>query len=216
MHFIRRQLLLAPLTLAMVLGLAHADAAPTVDQTLAAIAKQRLKTKTLRADFSQTRVLGLLASEVKSQGRLMVQRPHRLRWELKSPDSVVYWVGPEGLAVQSAEGVKKVSRAAAGRFATALMDMIHFVAGDMKSLKARYTFRVRSDKKQLELQAVPKSARLRKQIAQISLWMPSNALWRVNRISIRESSGDRSDIVFRNFQKNVKLRRRDMTPPPKG
>ena len=48
----------------------------------ASITKARATIKTLQAPFKQTRVIGLLASEVKSKGKLTLVRPDRLRWDL--------------------------------------------------------------------------------------------------------------------------------------
>jgi outer membrane lipoprotein-sorting protein len=213
MHDPNRRLFLGIGFLSMAFWTSDIGADQSVASTLTAIAKERRGTRTLRASFRQTRTLGLLATSLRSQGKLMVVHPDRLRWELKAPDSVTYWVGPEGLAVRSAEGVKKIRRSQAGRFATALFDLLHFVAGDMKPLQQRYRFKVQTNKQEIRLEAVPRDKRLRKQIAKVVLWLPRAELWRVRRIEIHESNGDSSKIDFSGFVKNKKIAAKIMRPP---
>src|SRR5262245_60475948 len=76
-------------------GAARAD---EVADALADIAKARAGLQTLVGGFTQERTIGLLATAVKSEGEMTVVRPDRLRWELRPPDAIVYWIGPEGLA----------------------------------------------------------------------------------------------------------------------
>ena len=80
---------------------AHADA---VSDALAEITKARASVKTLVAPFVQERTIGLLATSVKSEGEMTLVRPDRLRWELKPPDAITYWITPEGFAFATASG----------------------------------------------------------------------------------------------------------------
>src|SRR4051812_31976750 len=116
----RREVLLglASLTLASE---ARADA---VSDALASIARARAGMTTLVAPFTQERTIGLLATVVKSEGEMTLVRPDRLRWELKPPDAVTYWITPDGLAYQTASGGGSVGKAAAGRFGAVLGDLM--------------------------------------------------------------------------------------------
>ncbi|HVY44826.1 MAG TPA: outer membrane lipoprotein carrier protein LolA, partial [Minicystis sp.] len=120
---------------------AHADA---TDEVFADIAKARASLKTLVASFVQERTIGLLATAVKSDGEMTLVRPDRLRWELKPPDAVTYWIGPEGFAYATPSGGASVGRQAAGRFAPVLGDMLVLLGGDLEKLRARYDISVRS------------------------------------------------------------------------
>src|SRR5208337_4728980 len=73
-------------------------AADPLDDLLARIARARAPIRTMQGPFTQTRTIGLLATDVRSTGTLVLVRPDRLRWELAPPDQVVFFVGPEGLA----------------------------------------------------------------------------------------------------------------------
>jgi hypothetical protein len=80
---------------------ARADA---VDDLLARIGRARAGVRTLTGPFTQVATVGLLRSRVISTGKLYLKYPDRLRWELGPPDSVVYWVAPEGLAYRGKHG----------------------------------------------------------------------------------------------------------------
>jgi len=126
------------------LALGHADAAfaaEDVDAALAEVARARASLKTLVGPFTQERTIGLMSAKVKSTGTLTLVRPERLRWELAAPDSVVYWVGPEGVAYQSAHGRGRMP-VAQGKLAVALEDIRTLLGGDLSHLKQRYDLRV--------------------------------------------------------------------------
>src|ERR1019366_297922 len=75
-----------------------------LDDLLARIARARAPARTMQGPFTQTRTIGLLATDVRSPGTLILVRPDRLRWELAAPDDVTFFVGPEGLSYRGAHG----------------------------------------------------------------------------------------------------------------
>jgi hypothetical protein len=108
-----------------------------LDRALADVARARARITTLTGPFTQERTIGLLAAKVRSTGTLTLVRPDRLRWELAAPDSVVYWVTPEGLAYKGASGEGKVP-AASQKIAAALDDLRVLLGGDLGALRSRY------------------------------------------------------------------------------
>lgn len=186
---------LATLSLA---GDAHADA---LDETLKRIAEARKKLQTLRADFVQVRTIGLLATKVTSKGRLTLVMPGRLRWDLLPPDDVTYWIGPKGLAMRNAEGVKRIGKSAAGRFASVLSDLRTMLGGDLRRLRKRYDLSIEDEDGRSVIVAKPKDAKVKKHIKQLVLVTdPKRAL--VERVTIAEKNGDDSVITFSGFRKN--------------
>lgn len=126
-----------------LLGVAAALAAPRaladdpLDALLADIAKARKGVRTLKADFTQERKLTLLATSVKSTGNLSFVAPDRLRWELGSPDDVVYWIGPEGLSYRT-KSSKATAAPQGASVAKALTDVRALLGGDLGALRERY------------------------------------------------------------------------------
>lgn len=203
----------AAVTLGSLLPLAHA--AP-LDDLLKRIAEARRELKTLRADFVQTRTIGLLATEVKSKGRLTLAMPDRLRWDLLPPDDVTYWLGPKGLTMKNSEGIKTIGKSAAGRFAAVLDDLRVMLGGDLRRLRKRYTLSVEDEKGKSVITAIPKGkpepGSVKKQIRRLVLVTdPKKAL--VERVTIVEQNGDQSVIAFDDFVKNAPVKKADVTPP---
>ncbi|MBW2523642.1 MAG: outer membrane lipoprotein carrier protein LolA [Deltaproteobacteria bacterium] len=213
----RRSFLLALATAAAPAALALPASADSLDEALGRVSASRAKLKTLRGAFRQKRIIGLLATEVDSKGRLLLARPNRLRWELYPPDEVTYWVGPEGFAMSTADGVNRVGKAAAGRFAAVLSDLMVLLGGDLRQLKARYQLRVEEPSGRFALTARPlskKNAPVAKHVS--SLRMETGPeLWTVKRIVIEEKNGDQSIIVFDKLERDRPIDPALVKPPRK-
>lgn len=208
----RRTFLLATLALAAASTHVTEARADDVDDTFAEIKKAREKIKTMVAAFSQERTIGLLSSTVKSEGEMTLVRPDKLRWELKSPDAVVYWITPDGFAFSTASGGANVSKTAAKKFGDVLSDLLIFLGGDLDKLKTRYDFSVPSKKDGVVLRAAPKTEEVKKVVKSLELSVAAD-LWTVKKIVIEEKSGDRSVITFTKVQKDVKVDDAKMKPP---
>jgi outer membrane lipoprotein-sorting protein len=213
----RRTFLLASATASAALLLGSRASAGPLDQALAKLTTARAKLKTLQASFRQTRVIGLLATEVESKGSMIFVRPDRLRWQLDPPDAVTYWVGPEGFAMATAHGVLKVGKTAAGRFAAVLADVLVLLGGDLQKLRERYELTVTEPEDRLVLTAKPradKNPELSKQVSELSMEFGPE-LWMVQRMSIVERSGDRSTMLFDALKRDLPVAPERMKPPAK-
>jgi hypothetical protein len=133
-------------------------AADPLDDLLARVARARASVRTMQGPFTQVRTLGLLATEVRSSGTLILVRPDRLRWELAPPDQITFFVGPEGVAYRDARGQTRM-QGANTRMAAALDDLRTLLAGDIGRLRDRWDLRVlRDDGTGAEVDALPKTA----------------------------------------------------------
>jgi outer membrane lipoprotein-sorting protein len=191
----RREFLAGVAATLLVPRLASGDE-PSLDEALARIAKARATLKTLAGPFTQTRHIGLLASDVKSNGTMTLVRPDRLRWELAPPDEVTYWVTPEGLAYRSRSGQGRIPNGGAGaRLGAALGDLRVVLGGDLGALRTRYDLKlVPSADGSLAFEATPRDpAALRLQ--KIAFAVSSDGI-RPVRATLVEGARDRTDIVF--------------------
>jgi Outer membrane lipoprotein carrier protein LolA len=133
-----------------------ARASDPPDALLARIATARASLRTLQGPFVQTRTIGLLATDVRSSGALVLVRPDRLRWELAAPDAIVFFVGPEGLSYRGAHGEARMPSADA-RLTGALDDLRTLLGGDLRKLNDRWDLRVaRDDATGAEIEATPR------------------------------------------------------------
>jgi outer membrane lipoprotein-sorting protein len=195
-----------------ILAISRAARADDVDATLAEIAKARAGIQTLVAPFTQERTIGLLATAVKSEGEMTMVRPDRLRWELKPPDAITYWIGPEGLAYATPSGGGSVGKGAAGRFGAVLGDLMTLLGGDLAKLRARYEMTVEKKAQGVVLGARPTAEDMKKHVKSLVLAVAPD-LWTVQRIEIEEAGGDRSVITFGNVARDVKVDPAKMVPP---
>jgi outer membrane lipoprotein-sorting protein len=186
--------------------------ADDVGDALADIAKARTGLQTLTGTFTQERTIGLLATAVKSEGELTIVRPDRLRWELRPPDAITYWIGPEGLAYETPSGGASVGKSAAGRFAAVLGDLMTLMGGDLAKLRARYDLAVERGEAGLVLGARPTADDVKKHVRSLTLRLRPN-LWSVDRVEIEEVSGDRSVISFAAMTRDAKVDPARMLPP---
>lgn len=199
------------LVMAAAATVAPSARADDVESTLSELDKARSRLKTLVAPFTQERSMGLLATVVKSEGELTLVRPDRLRWELKPPDAIVYWITPEGLAYATPSGGSSVGKAAAGRFGAVLGDLSTLVGGDLRKLRARYALSVQRGGG-VTLTARPTADDVKKHVKSLTLAVGPD-LWSVRRIEIEESGGDRSVIAFGKVLRDAPVDPAKMQPP---
>jgi hypothetical protein len=151
-----RRALLAGSALAL-LAPRRARAADPLDDLLARVARARAPVRTMQGPFTQTRTIGLLATDVRSNGSLVLVRPDRLRWELAAPDDVTFFVGPEGLAYRNAHGQAR-TLPPDPRIAGALDDLRTLLGGDLARLRERWTLRpVRDDASGAEIEGTARA-----------------------------------------------------------
>jgi outer membrane lipoprotein-sorting protein len=209
---LRRDVLKCFVCAGTLVSLSPEASADEVSDVLAEIKKARAGLKTLVGPFVQERTIGLLATSVKSDGEVTMVLPDRLRWELKPPDAVTYWIGPEGFAFATPRGSTSVGKAAAGRFGAVLGDMMILLGGDLEKLRARYDFTVPNRKDGVTLRAVPKAEDVKKLVRKIEM-RSGPELWVIREITIEEQSGDSSVIRFGKMERDVRVDPAKMVPP---
>jgi len=184
---------------ALPLGLATRAFADALDARLAAIAKARAAVSTMQGPFTQERTIGLMATKIRSTGTMWIERPSRLRWELAAPDSVVYWITPEGLAYKGKNGQGRLP--VTERMAPQLEDLRAMLGGDIGSLRTRYDLKeVPAEGGQVAFEATPKlvqNARFQK----LAFTLDAD-LVRPKRVTLIEGPRDKTDIVFGEIVKN--------------
>lgn len=182
-----------------------------LDSLLSRVAKEREGLRALRGPFAQTRSIGLLSTDIRSHGRLTLLRPDRLRWELLAPDQVIFWVGPEGLAYQSAHGGGALPRTGS-RFAVALDDVRTLLGGDLTKLTERWALRViRDDASGAEIEASPQGGP-QAGISSMRLALARD-LVRPTHITLIEGPRDRTVIDFEDLTINPAVELAEVRPP---
>lgn len=190
---------------------AFADA-PAIDDRLAAITKARAAMTTLQGPFTQVKTLGLMATQLRSTGTMWLERPAKLRWELAAPDSVTYWMLPNGLAYKGKNGQGTLP--VTDKMAPQLADMKAFLAGDLTALKERYALRELPDPTGaglVTIEATPKTPDAAR-FKQVVLTLDPD-LVRPRKIVLLEGARDKTEISFGELKKNVPIEPALLTGP---
>lgn len=197
----RRLVVQALLSLPLLSLARGAHAATPLDVALQKIGAAREGLVSLSGPFTQERTIGLLAAKVKSTGTMILLRPDRLRWELKPPDAVVYWIGPEGLAFQSGRGEKGRLPPTQARVAAALEDLRAVLGGDLSTLKARYELTLaRETEDTYAFEAKPRD--VTSKIRRIDFELDVKAAV-PKKVVLVDGPKDKTEIVFGNLLRNA-------------
>jgi hypothetical protein len=188
------------ISLALLPVAAWADA---VDDKLAAVMRARAGAKTLVGPFTQSSVVGLLRARVQSTGTLYLQYPSRLRWELAPPDSVTYWVAPEGLAYRGLHGGGRVP--ANTREEADIAALRAMLGGDVATLRTRFDVtEVPSDTGGPAFQCVPKASNQVQRLRKLTFSLDAD-LVRPRKASIVYDEHNQTDIVFGELRRDVPI-----------
>jgi outer membrane lipoprotein-sorting protein len=219
MKLFRREILIATATSLFVPSLfglftseARAEGAPqnaALDKAIDDVGRARASLKTMSGPFTQERTIGLLAAKVRSTGTLTLVRPDRLRWELASPDDVIYWVTGEGLAYRSKRGEGHTGPGA-GRLAAALDDLRTVLAGDLRQLLGRYDMRVVSTDPELAFEATPHPG-TKLPVQRITFALAADKV-SPTRVEIVEGPRDKTTITFGALKRDVPVDPASMRP----
>lgn len=192
------------------LAVTRRAAADPLDDALARIAKARATLRTLVGPFTQERTISLLSTRVRSQGRVYLVRPDRLRWELEPPDDIVYWITPEGLAYRSKTGQGRVP-ATQARLASSLDDLRTLLGGDLTHLRARYELRLLPENDgETAFEATPRDATMPLKLLRFGVAADGVT---PRYAELYEAAKDKTRIEFGALQRDVAVDPGLMRPP---
>ena len=196
--FTARALLVASLLAAgplVVVRTVHAQqTAPDLATVLRRIEAARAQLQTLDAEFDQERVMGLFAQTLHAHGRISVQRPDHVRWEIVTPHPGVFTIDGRRVAYTAGGSSAAANQNQIGPLGAVLGDLAAFLGGSLSALGERYTLSVAAaDHGAVVLTAVPRDPQVSHVISMVRLRFGSD-LRVIERIEMDEPGGDRSTI----------------------
>ncbi len=168
--------------------------APDLASTLRRIDAARAQLRTLESEFDQERVMGLFAQTLHAHGRLSVQRPDRVRWEILTPHPGVFTIEGSRVAYSAGGSAAAANQSQIGPLGAVLGDLATFLGGSLGALGARYTLSVAAaDHGAIVLTAVPTDPQVARVLSSVRLRFGAD-LRVIERIDMDEPGGDRSTI----------------------
>ena len=167
---------------------------------LTEVAKARRAVKTLTASFTQERVIALLATRVRSTGKLVMVGPDRLRWELAPPDRIIYWITPDGIAYRTPRSSAALPPSGqSAKVAQALADVRAMIGGDLHTLEKRYTLSASRGATEVTFKGAAREPATRVRSFEVTT---AKDLVRPVRARIVEGKRDATEIVFEGVKIN--------------
>lgn len=180
---------------------APASSAREVEELLARIQAAGKRTRTLQASFVQRRRMPMFKSEVVSKGRMVFQRPDRLRWESFAPDAAVVLMRGERAEVRiPGEAPRRLDLQEGSALGSLVGQMlVWFGVRPASHLHRHYQVSLSGGTEpQLELR--PRDPALRRRITSLKIRLGKDLAPRS--VELAGSEGDRTRIEFGAVQRN--------------
>ena len=205
-----RRLLVAALLLG---GAAPAAADDGLERLLARLEHASAQVESLRAEFTQRSRIKLFRKELRSSGRLLYQRPRRVRWEYLEPDPSTLVLDGDQASMRSGAAPPQLLDLARDPALRAVFDQLALWlgGGSLRAARTAYALSAGGSDEQPTLTLTPlPGTPAASTFARIELRFDPRLLLRA--IALREVSGDDKEVTFTRMERNVALPATAFTP----
>ena len=199
--------------LLLVAAPAAADEGAGLDRLLERLERASAQVESLRAEFTQKSRIKLFRKELRSSGRLLYQRPRRVRWQYLEPDPSTLVLDGDQASVRSGDAPPQHLDLARDPALRAVFDQLALWlgGGSLKAARGAYALSAGGSDEQPTLTLTPlPGTPSASAFARIELRFDPHLLLRA--IALREASGDEKEIAFTRMEKNVALPAAAFTP----
>lgn len=184
------------LALALLVSLSSQAAVPLSEAELAKRLKFYASISTLSVGFKQIKTLKDLGMQLKSEGRLKLERPDKITWEITKPSPLVVNLDKNEIRIRSGVGADervqtlKMSEASADQPTQSLTGLIAWLNLDSKALSEQYQVSA-TDKQSFHFEPKQKES-----VPFQSLDMSLGVDGQLKHLTLHELSGDSLEIEF--------------------
>lgn len=165
------------------------------DEFLTQLEKVSNETKTITADFIQTKELALLKEPQITKGKFYYKQNNKMRLQQTSPYNYIMLVNQDAIKIKDDDKEKKY--AMNNMYMTSIKNMLmSFVSGKFNESKEFSPSYFQDDTFYI-VKLTPKVKRLKKMFNQINLSFNKNTL-RLKHLVFLEKSGDKNTMTFNN------------------
>jgi len=189
----------------------------TTDAVLRELDRAAKDLHSLTADIERTTVTVVVNDRSTESGRIFLRTDGKMRIDLTKPDQRTILRNGDKVwrYLPKAQRVEEYDISKYGALADSLLTIGLGSSGS--SLKKHYLVTVLGEEslenhKTVQLELVPKDAKLRNQIDRIQLWVDTSAWLAIQQKFFETGSGDYIVIDYRNIITNTKLRENDFKP----
>jgi outer membrane lipoprotein-sorting protein len=185
-------------------------APPTTDSVLAMMDKSAKDFHTLTADIEHIKYTDVVKDTSTETGKLLVRRDEKMRIEFFEPDRRTILRTGDSLFVFTPK-INRVEEYDLGKNRD-LVDQYVLLGFGTKSDNVRKSYEVKvigetelDNKKTVQIELIPKSDQMRKQIAKIQMWIDEASWLPIQQKFFESGSGDYLIFHYTNVMKNLKI-----------
>lgn len=170
---------------------------------MATIRQAAADTKTIKADFVQTKTMQLLGSKMVSTGKMLYLQPSSFKWEYLAPYNYVFAIADGKVVMKSAQGKSEIEISRNRLFEEIASIMMGSVTGESFGESKEFSFSLFSsaDKKLYVAELLPIKREIKQMFKSVKLFfLPDEKV--VGRIVMTDRSGDETVIELKNIVKN--------------
>ena len=182
----------------------------TVDSVLAMMDKSARDFHTLTADIEHIKYTDVVKDTSTETGKLLVRRDEKMRIEFFQPDRRTILRTGDSLFVFTPK-INRVEEYDLGKNRD-LVDQYVLLGFGTKSDNVRKSYEVNvisetelDNKKTVQIELIPKSEQMRKQIAKIQMWIDEASWLPIQQKFFESGSGDYLIFHYTNVKKNLKI-----------
>ena len=171
-----------------------------VEQLLEAIDQKASSIKTIDCSFAQKRFLSVFKNPVSFTGRLVLDRPTKLRWEIIKPiPSVLVFNGSKGMHCQGEGEPRTFDLGSDPIMRIVSQQLWSWLSGNYSKLRQDYSIALQAEN---ILSLTPKEAGTARYISTIDITFEPTTM-QPSKVVIYESPENRTEITFFDYQLNT-------------
>ena len=170
-------------------------------QILERIDQAASEMKTMQCDFTQTKSMALLSTEMKSNGKMYFQSPSKLRWQYLAPYDYTFILNNDQVQLKSTKSTKNIDVKGNKMFRQITDIILNCITGAGLKNSSDFTVELYKTGSTYFAKMYPKKKEL-KQIYQVIEVQFNTELTMVTSVKMAEKSGDATIVKLINVQTN--------------
>lgn len=173
-------------------------------QILERIDKAASEMASMECEFTQTKSMALLSTDMRSNGKMYFHRPSKLRWQYLSPYDYTFILNGEKVQLKSAKSTKNIDVKGNKMFRQITDIILNCITGAGLKSTSDFTLELYKSGSTYFAMMYPKKKEL-KQIYQVIEVQFNTELTMVSSVKMEEKSGDTTTVKLTNVKTNGSL-----------